>query len=213
MNTTRALFLESCNDVLTALGDQRIADAWGEPSVLEEQTVGSVAAHVGRNCWIALHYLDGGVPTAPVDYDTAAAYFANLLDAATPELHAGIRQRGAEGAEAGPAVVHQQLADELTTLKDRLADEPEDRLVTVFGGKVMALDDYLESRIVEQVVHLDDLSRSVGGEPFPVTPAAEELVIACGADIGRRRFGGTAVVRVLFRDGANSGDSMPFPVL
>lgn len=213
MNPTRSLFLQTCNDVLTALGDPRISAAWDQQSVLEEQTVGSVAAHVGRGCWVALQYLDTGVPSGPVDFDSAADYYAKLLDAATPEMHAGIRERGAEGAKSGPSGVRQQLVDEMTALESRLTDEPEDHLISVYGENVMTLDDYLETRIVEQVVHLDDLSRSVRGEPFAITPAAEELVIACGADIGRRRFGGTAVVRALFRDDASSSDSIPFPVL
>lgn len=200
MNSSRVLFLETCNDVVAALADPRIAAVWDEPSVLEGQTVGSVAAHVARGSWTALQYLDDGVPTRAIDFDSAADYFAKLLDAATPEGHAGIRQRGAEAAEAGPESVRQLLATQLAELNKRLDTEPEGRLVTVYGDNVMALDHYLGTRLVEQVVHLDDLSRSVGGEPFPVNAAAQSWVIACGADIGRRRLGATTMVRALFRD-------------
>jgi hypothetical protein len=61
------------------------------------------------------------------------------------------------------------------------------------------LDDYLLTRLVEQVVHLDDLARSLGVEPWPNAPEAQALVISCGAEIGRRRFGDAAMIRALYR--------------
>ena len=213
MTPIRSLFLASCRDVATALADPLIHAAWDEPSVLEQQTVGSVAAHVGRGCWIALRYLDGDEPPGPVDFGSAADYFAKLIEAATTELHAGIRERGAEGAAAGAQSVQQQLLDELDVLEARLAGESEDRLVSVFGDNTMYLDDYLETRIVEQVVHLDDLAQSIDREPFTVPAEAETLVIACGADIGRRRFGSTAMIRTPFRNGPDDGGGLPLPVL
>ena len=213
MNSTRTLFLATCANVAMALADPRIAEAWNEPSILEEQTIGSVAAHVGRGCWVALDYLDQGTPTGMVDFDSAADYFAKLLDAATPELHEGIRQRGAEGAQAGAEGVLSQLRERIVEMQGRLATEREDRLVTVYGDNVMTLDDYLETRILEQVVHLDDLARSIGAERFSITEGAEALVIACGAEIGRRRFGNTTMVRALFRAPSEPEGSSPFPVL
>lgn len=72
----------------------------------------------------------------------------------------------------------------------------------------MRLDDYLETRLVEQVVHLDDLARSLAVDPWPVVPAAESLVLRCGTEIGRLRSGGPAMIRALFRDRPE-----PLPVL
>ena len=63
-------------------------------------------------------------------------------------------------------------------------------------------------RIVEQVVHLDDLARSIGAEPWSNPLGADALVIACGAEIGRLRSGSAAMVRALFRD-----DQSVLPVL
>ena len=60
-------------------------------------------------------------------------------------------------------------------------------------------DEYLKTRIVEQVVHLDDLARSVDREPWPMPEAAQSLVIHLGIDVARVRSGGTAVVRALYR--------------
>ena len=93
-----------------------------------------------------------------------------------------------------------QLTNHLAELAERLAIEPADRLVAVYAGKVMRLDDYLWTRLVEQVVHLDDLARSLGVDSWLNAPDAEALVISCGAEIGRLRFGGPLMIRTLFRN-------------
>ena len=64
----------------------------------------------------------------------------------------------------------------------------------------MRLDEYLKTRIVEQVVHLDDLARSLGREPWPVP-----LDGARPRDPHRRRHrprlrsGPTEMLRCLYR--------------
>ena len=193
------MFLENCRVVAAAVSDERVAAAWDQPSVLDSQSVGAVAAHVARGCWVACDYLDDGTPDGPITFTSAADYFAKLLAAATPELHEGIRQRGAEGAADGPKVPGATLGEKLDELAERLQVEPEDRLLYVYGGNVMSLDHYLETRLLEQVVHLDDLARSIEIEPWPNAAGADELVISIGVEISRIRFGEGATIRALFR--------------
>lgn len=76
-----------------------------------------------------------------------------------------------------------------------------DRGAAVAAGKVMRLADYLATRVVEQVVHLDDLARSTQHEPWPYPRAGQELAIEVATDIACQRHGGTAVVRALYRHG------------
>lgn len=92
-----------------------------------------------------------------------------------------------------------QLTSRLTELNDLLAHQAGGRHVTVFAGRVMRLDDYLLTRLVEQVVHLDDLARSLDVKPWSSASGAEALVISCAAEIGRQRFGSAAMIRTLFR--------------
>ncbi len=204
MNEVRRIFLDSCAVVLSAVSDERVASKWTQPSVLDGQTVGAVAAHVARGSWVVRSYLDEGVPDGPATFSSAADYFAKLMEAATPEMHEGIRQRGADGAADGPETPARLLKENLDALDERLTSEPEDRLISVYGGNVMMLDDYLATRLTEQVVHLDDLARSVAIDPWTNAEGAEELVLSVGVDVGRARFGGAAVVHSLFR-GAGAG--------
>ncbi len=82
--------------------------------------------------------------------------------------------------------------------------------MTVAGGKVMRLADYLETRIVEQVVHLDDLARSVDHPRWATPAGADDLVIAVGVEVARRRRGDLAVLRALFRpDAPDAGAAFP----
>lgn len=196
----RELFLANASVVLSALSDPRVADAWNQESVLEDQTIGALAGHLARgSVWVVSDYLEAEAPDGPVDFETAAEYFAAVATTLTNGDHASIRQRGSAIAADGHEMVVAQLTTRLVELKEVLSSQDVDRLVTVFAGRVMRLDDYLWTRLVEQIVHLDDLARSLGIEPWPNAPDAEALVISCGAEIGRQRFGGAAMIRALFR--------------
>ena len=200
MTDVREQFLAGADVVLAAVSNPRVSDAWNRESILAAQTVGSLAGHLARGgVWVVGDYLDAEPPDRPLDFETAAEYFAEIGDALTDDDHAAIRARGAEIAESGWSTVVEQLAARLDALRGQLPAEPPDRTVGVFAGKVMRLDDYLATRIVEQVVHLDDLARSLDIDPWPNPPGAEAIVIAFGAEVGRLRHGGAAMLRALYR--------------
>jgi hypothetical protein len=198
----RQLFLDGAAVVLDAVGDESVAKAWHNDSVLEEQAVASLAGHLARGgVWVVDDYLDGPPPSAPPDFASAGEYFAAIADAFDENAQRAARERGATVGAVGQAQLVAQLADRLHALEARLRSEPEDRLMAVIAGRTMRLDDYLVTRIVEQTVHLDDLARSVGRDPWSVAVEAQALVIAVGAEIGRRRYGATAMLRALYRSG------------
>jgi hypothetical protein len=196
----RDLFVATARAVEAAICDHTVGRAWNEPSVLEEQTVGGIAGHLARGgVWVVDHYLDTETPDAPRLY-SAAEYFARSASFLNADDHREIRERGAQVASAGQGEVCDSLRARLDALVPRLRVEPVDRIIGVAGGvAVMQLDEYLETRIVEQVVHLDDLARSVGHEPWPVPLDAQTLVIRIGADIGRLRRGATEMIHCLYR--------------
>ena len=197
----RELFLKNADVVLAALSDQRVADAWHDESVLRGQAVGSLAGHIARgSVWVVGDYLDADPPARRVDYETAADYFTAIISALNVDDHTAIRQRGAAVAAQGHQHVVEELIAKLDRLQETLRNEPPDRLIAVYAGRAMRLDDYLWTRLVEQVVHLDDLARSVDVPPWTYAADAEALVISCGAEIGRLRHGGTSMIRTLFRN-------------
>ncbi len=133
---------------------------------------------------------------------SAAEYFIRGLgdvDPISDELHRAVRERGEQAGAIGPTA----LADEVRTIRHRLAErfatEPADRLVSVFQGLSMRLDDYLETRIVELVVHLDDLAASADLRPPRVPKQAETLVLRTLVEIATARHGASVMIRALAR--------------
>ena len=194
----RRLFLDCADVVADALSDSAVEEHWGDKSTLEDQTIGVLAAHLSRAVFTAGTYLDGESPEGPLTFENVAAYYSILTDQIDQAGHAAIRERSAEVAAVGPSELAKQVSSEIERLRPLLLAEPSDRVLAVFGGS-MNLDDYLGTRIVEQVVHLDDLAQSLGIQPWVLPQGSEALVIACGAEIGRRRLGGPAMIRTLFR--------------
>lgn len=211
MGPWRQLFLDGAGVVCDALGHPSVPEAWNEPSVLEEQTVGSLCGHLARGgVWVVADYLDADLPApaTAIDFETAADYYSAVGPDLDEAAHRAIRARGAAVAADGPEAVVHRLTEAIAGLQSRLDAEPDDRTLAVYGGRVMRLDDYLWTRLVEQVVHLDDLARSIDVDPWPLPADAAQLVIAIGAETGRRRHGDAAMIRALYRD-----DPSALPVL
>jgi hypothetical protein len=197
-----ALFLAGARTIVEAIANPAVEEAWDRPSVLEDQRVSGLAGHLARGgVWVVADYLHSGTPDGPVDFTSAGAYFAAFVSGARPEDHQAIRDRGAAVAATGRDAVLRSLREHLEALEPELATLPGDHLVAVTSGKVMGLHDYLTTRIVEQAVHLDDLARSVGREPWALPEEHLAVAVAVGVDIGRLRHGTPAVMRALYRRG------------
>jgi hypothetical protein len=196
------LFLAGAHLVATAVAEEAVGVDWDRPSVLSEQSVGSLASHLARGgVWVVGDYLDGDELSGPVDFETAGEYYAAVLGTMTEEQHRAVRERAASVAAAGHFEVVATLRTKLDILEPRIRTVPADHLISVISGKVMRLGDYLATRIIEQVVHLDDLARSLDHAPWPVAEAATDLTVAVAGEIGSRRYGATAMIRALYRDG------------
>lgn len=209
--STVTSFLTGAEVVADALASPEVASAWDRPSVLADQLVSGLAGHLARGgVWVVDDYLEASRATGPINFENAAQYFAAFVDTAAPATHVAIRERGAAVAAIG----HRELASTLRTRLDalalRLESLPGDQVITVIGGNRMRLDDYLLTLIVEQVVHLDDLARSVERASWTVPAALVELAIGVGIGIATRASGGQAVLGALFREGFAS---LTFPVL
>lgn len=204
----RQQFLDGARVVVDAIRSPAVGAAWDESSILEHQTVGSLAGHVARaGVWVVGGYLEQDRPEAPT-FDSAADYYATMAAMLSDDDHRAVRERSATVAATGWSAVGDEAEASLATLSTRLATEPADRITPVAGG-AMRLDDYLATRIVEQVVHLDDLARSVGEVAWTMPQSVVDVALATGVAIGARRWGLEAMVRALYR----RGEATILPVL
>ena len=194
------VFLAGAHVVEEAISDAEVRAAWDLLSNLEGQYVSGLAGHLSRGgVWITADYLDTVAPDRPIDFQSAGEYFATFARNASEGDHQGIRERGAEVASVGRDELIRLVHERLIDLGRKLPTIELNLRVAVLGGKVMRLCDYLETRIVEQTVHLDDLARSIGRDPWPISHEAQAITIRVGADIASLRSGETALIRALYR--------------
>ena len=199
MSQVREAFLAAVDAGREVLAAPQVAARWDEPSVLAEFSLRGLAGHLVRGALTVVEYLAAPPPVG--EAIAAASYFARLEPApdVTVGVHAGIRQRGEELAAGGWQALVALLDGARAGLAEALAGEPAEHRLAVFGGQVMRLDDYLLTRIVELLVHTDDLAASAGIEP-PAPPAeAGRLALAYLLEVAVCRSGQLAALRAFSR--------------
>lgn len=179
-----------------------VAASWSLSSQLTGFTVGGVAGHLFRATQRLLPTLDGPAPAGePAGFE--AWYLANRM--AGPEDLDGdiarwIVDDGEHLAAKGPAVVASRLETLTSEVRERLAVEDAERNVAVLrADRPVPLRAYLGSRLLEVVIHADDLAVSAGLARSPI----EDHIVGVACDLlttmARARSGNLAVLRALTR--------------
>jgi hypothetical protein len=198
----RPLFCDAVDATTALVREPTLVDRFDGPSALAEFSLRGLAGHLLRAVTSAEGYLDGPEPDPGPEPLSAAEYYAAVAAAATDiddDVNRAIRRRGVEAASGNAEEFPTVWAGAAARIRARLAAEPAGRLVRVYGDLVLTLDEYLVTRLIELVVHADDLAASLGVAPPPLPPAATGLAIATLVEVARRRHGDTAVLRALTR--------------
>ncbi|WP_245692231.1 maleylpyruvate isomerase N-terminal domain-containing protein [Streptomyces katrae] len=197
----RELYLSVADTAAKLLAAPEVADGWHQPSALAKLSVRGLAGHLAGQVFFIPAVLAEPVPTEPAisihEYYARVSWIGSDLD--TP-FNQGIRSGGEEEAADGPdalaarvATCVEELRGTLPTAADRTVRRP------TWGAWSIGLDDFVASRMLELVVHSDDLAHSVG-LPTPEFPApAVETVVDLLSRIALRRHGATDVLRALSR--------------
>jgi len=204
----RLLVIEAVDAAAVLIGSDAVADRWNEPSALAGMTVGALCAHLVRAAGSVLAYLDRTAPAARPAGEllTPVTYFHAAIDS---PIHERIKEVSADEAAVGPADVARHCEEVAAGLRTRLAAEPTDRLVAALGGRMLTLDDFCRTRLIEVLFHLDDVAASVG-VPCPDTSVeGRTIVIDTVVGIARRQHGDWAVLHALARDERKEGDVFP----
>lgn len=86
----------------------------------------------------------------------------------------------------------------LTDLRATVAAQPPDRIVDL-GDWGLKVDDFLLTRVMELVVHTDDLAVSLGLPTPPMPQTATEATIQLLSSLSAWRHGPLNVIRALAR--------------
>ena len=194
----RTAYLEAASVASDVIGRREVGDRWNEPSVLDELAVRGLAGHLARAVLQVEWFLDMPEPSEPPV--TAVQYYAELagFDDLNSELNVGVRARGEETAAGGWARLYLDTGNVLDRLRSRLPTVPRERKVRAFG-RALEIDEYLKTRLIELVVHIDDLALSIGMQPPPLPDAATTYAIAVLIGVARARSGDLEVLRALTR--------------
>jgi hypothetical protein len=197
----RDALLRATEALLGLVSAPEVDTAWDVESALPGMTVGGLTRHLVSQPESAVEFLriQPPPPHAPV-VSLAGLYertdwFAAPVDAEeNTSIRDGFNEMAAGGQQESVAVLEQALAD----LPDAVAGAGQTTYVP-WQDCSLATDDLLVVRLMEVVVHADDLAVSVG-LPTPVLDDdALHPALALLAMLGARRHGQDPAVRALSR--------------
>ena len=178
-----------------------VAARWYDESACAGMTVGGLAHHLVGQLGNTVR-LVGAEPSSepPIPLLEHYADAAWVTAGADDKVNVDIRESSDAAAQTGPQALPPLVAELLDQLPGVLAARDSgDAVLIPWQGWSLTAHDWLVTRMMEIVVHSDDLASSVGlpTPQFPedvLTPVLELLSkVAC------RRHGQAAVVRALSR--------------
>lgn len=203
ISTTASIFLNCGRVVRSALDTAEIAVRWDDHSSLERMSIGDLTAHLANAVFTVGRYLDNPDSEVTRSVETVGDYFGAALtdtdyyDGLDSDLQTAVRGRASTLAEKGAVVIIEELDTSLADLAGRFENPPE--RLTVLAGLSIPIDAYLESRIIEMVVHLDDLDRSLTVDLPSHSAAATELVVDRLFEMAKQHYHDKALIRAMTR--------------
>jgi mycothiol maleylpyruvate isomerase-like protein len=187
--------------VADLVGRPEVSAAWTRESSCAGMTVGGLTRHLIdqpasiTTLLTASAKVQDAQPIEILEHYARAAWVREDLDG---ETNRSIRSAADAEAAEGPDAASQLLSDARGKLPTVLADAPPTVFVP-WQGWSLATDDFLVIRLMEMVVHADDLAASVdvGSPDFGST--VHDPVFRLLAALAVRRHGQDALVRTFAR--------------
>ncbi|WP_028047147.1 maleylpyruvate isomerase N-terminal domain-containing protein [Cellulomonas sp. URHE0023] len=193
------VFLQAGAVALGLVTLPEVAAHWTEPSALTGLSTGALACHLGNQVVRAAELLPRTTDQQPLE--TVDEHYArSAWVTAEPEDPVMDRTSDEDLAVAGAAALRERVTSHLDVVRELLARGAASEVVPVpWQGWSLRRDDFLLTRMLEVVVHGDDLAVSVG-VPTPQFPDAlfapvRDLLVRLAV----HRHGQSAVVSTLAR--------------
>ena len=196
-------FLIAADSALELVGRVEVVQRWDEPSALAEMTVGAVAAHLGSQVLTvhaavtAGHGASDEVPVPLLEHYSRVPWVrSGIEDESNARIRLGAERSAGSGHDALTASMQRAIQDLRRAFPS--ADFPP-RIRMAGWDWSLSFDDFLVTRVMEIVVHSDDLAVSVGIEPPTLPEALLGPVLALLVGVSLQRHGQAALVRALSR--------------
>lgn len=203
---TSADFLAAGASVVELLSRMEVVTGWSRASALPDLTVGALAAHLGSQV-LSVHAAvttgAGATEDRPVTllehYQRVPWVDGGHDDPANVTIREDAEQAAGTGHDALVAAVQSALADLETAFTSSLPAGLPPAIRMPWWDWALSFDDFLATRLMEIVVHSDDLAVSVYVEPPALPRTVLGPVLALLVGVSLQRHGQAAVVRALSR--------------
>jgi hypothetical protein len=197
----RDAFLAAARVAADLVRRPEVTARWHEESACAGMSVGGLACHLASQLDNTVRLLRAGASDQPPvslahHYSSAGWVRAAVDDGANVEIREGSNAQ----AEAGPDALRARVSLRLEELPGSLASVAGgDPVLIPWQGWSLTAYDFLVTRMMEIVVHSDDLAVSIGVDTpeFPGDALAPVLELLTGLAV--RRHGATSVIRALTR--------------
>lgn len=196
-----AAFLAAVDLTWELASTPQVRDAWTQESSCAGMTVGGLTHHLLNQAGHTARGLSAeprpDEPIALLDHYESAAWVRAEPD---DEVNVGIRDADNEQAQAGPDAVLAAAREGIDALPDLLTRPRDpDTIYIPWQGWTLGTEDFLTTRMMEMVVHGDDLASSVGLDTPTYPDGVMVPVLGLLTGVAARRHGQAAVVRALSR--------------
>jgi len=199
--TIRDDFLTTARIALGLMRSPQVAEHWEKPSALPEFGVSGLVGHIGYQALPLPAMISAPVGEEPVVSLMEHYARANWTELdVESEVHTRIRAGGEKLAAEGQAALCDRFEQTLAELEKALPGQ-ENRGVRMphWGPWAVSLDEYLVSRLMEFVVHCDDLAVSVGADTPEFPRHVNETVIDLLTRMALNKHSAVDVVRAFSR--------------
>ncbi len=197
----RDAYVDTAQVAAALLRCPELAARWAEPSALADFSVAGLARHLANQVTSVPHYLGGAPGEADAAIPLLHHYTRNewVTSGADGADNVSIRRRSEQAiADVTPGALADEVDASIERLRRGLPGEQVGRVVDL-GDWGLTIEDFLVTRIMELVVHSDDLAVSLD-VPTPVVPeSAYRLTTDLLSRVAAWRHGPLAVVRALSR--------------
>jgi len=200
VNRLDALFPAAAAAALDLIQRGEIRDQWVMPSALPKMSIGTLACHLGRQVVRAAELLPMATDIPALESADAHYHRAAWVMSTSPDEPSNDRSTDDADAALGAAALAGRSAEALKTVRRLLAaGTARDVVPLPWQGWSLRRDDFLLTRMLEIVVHSDDLALSVGVRtpefPAEVFAPVRDLLVRLAVS----RHGQSAVISALAR--------------
>jgi len=177
-----------------------VRDQWLQPSALSKMSVGALACHLGRQVVRAAELLPLPTDVPPLDCVDAHYQRAAWVTTTSPDDPPNDRSTDEAEAALGPVALTDRTAEAMGKVRGLIAaGNARDVVLIPWQGWSLWRGDFLLTRMLEIVVHADDLAISLGVRTPEFLAEVFEPVRDLLVRLAVMRHGQSAVISALTR--------------